>query len=144
MARIGADGDLILVRQQVRECAESTGMTLVEQTKVITAASELARNTLIHGGGGHVEIARVRRDNRQGVRLAFIDHGPGIADVHRALVDGHSTGSGLGLGLGGARRLVHEFTLESTPGKGTRVTIASWARTPLTDEGPRSGPRSKP
>jgi serine/threonine-protein kinase RsbT len=121
-----ASEDIVRMRHAVRERAVALGFGLVDQTKLVTAASELARNTLIHGGGGHAEIADVRNGGRMGLRLAFVDEGPGIADVQQALQDGYTTGTGLGLGLGGARRLASEFAIESTPGRGTRVTIIRW------------------
>jgi serine/threonine-protein kinase RsbT len=118
--------DVVLVRQQVRNRSQEIGLSLVDQTKVVTAASELARNTLVHGGGGWAELSIVERNGRRGVRLVFEDQGPGIADVDKALQDGFTTGSGLGLGLGGARRLSNEFEIESRPGQGTRVMIIRW------------------
>jgi serine/threonine-protein kinase RsbT len=102
------------------------GFSLVDQTKLVTAASELARNTLEYGGGGEVEIARVSEGARRGVRLIFVDHGPGIADIDQALMDGFTSGGGLGLGLSGAKRLCNDFSIESRVGEGTRVTIARW------------------
>jgi serine/threonine-protein kinase RsbT len=103
------------------------GFSLVEQTKIVTAASELARNTVIHGGGGEMRIERLFPGGRRtGLRLTFEDRGPGIADIELALRDGYSTGTGLGLGLGGARKLSHEFDIQSRPGEGTRVTITRW------------------
>ncbi|MCH5672179.1 MULTISPECIES: anti-sigma regulatory factor [Streptomyces] len=127
---IRSDMDLAWVRQHVRQSAARLGFGLVEQTKLVTAASELARNTLVHGGGGRMESARVTRGRAVGLRLTFADEGAGIADLEQALSDGYTSGDGLGLGLGGARRLVHEFSLESTPGVGTTVTVISWASTP--------------
>jgi serine/threonine-protein kinase RsbT len=117
---------IVRVRQATRENAVVQGFSLVDQTKLVTAASELARNTLEYGLGGEVEIARVSDGARKGLRLIFSDQGPGIENIELALTDGYSTGSGLGLGLSGARRLSNEFTLDSAPGKGTRVTIARW------------------
>jgi len=114
------------MRQAVREEAIALGFGLVDQTKIVTAASELGRNALLHGGGGRVEVARVTAGARRGLRLSFIDEGPGIEDITRAMQDGFTTSTGLGLGLGGARRLVNEFHIDSTPGKGTRVTIVRW------------------
>jgi serine/threonine-protein kinase RsbT len=114
------------VRQATRARAEAAGLSLVDQTKLVTAASELARNTLDYGGGGTVRLEAVENSVRRGVRLTFEDHGPGIANVAEALKDGFTTGNGLGLGLGGARRLVNEFAIESAPGRGTRVMIARW------------------
>lgn len=123
---IHSQEDVVRVRQATRESTIAQGFSLVDQTKLVTAASELARNTLEHGGGGEVEIAAVSNPPRRGVRLVFSDQGPGIEDIEQALRDGFSTGGGLGLGLGGARRLCNEFSIESMPGQGTRVTIARW------------------
>jgi serine/threonine-protein kinase RsbT len=117
--------DVVRVRQRVRSLAIEAGLSLVDQTKIVTAASELARNTLDYGGGGFVE-AEVVDGLRRGVRLIFLDEGPGINDIEAALRDGFTTGEGLGLGLGGARRLSSEFAIESVVGKGTRVTITRW------------------
>ena len=126
-AEIRAEDDVVRVRHLVRTWATRTGLSLVDQTKLITAASELARNTLIYGGGGHLEVETVEApDGRTGLRLAFVDQGPGIADVALALTDGYTTGSGLGLGLSGSRRLVNEFTIDSRVGVGTRVSIVKW------------------
>ena len=118
--------DVVRVRQQVRARAIEIGLGLVDQTKIITAASELARNTLDYGGGGNARIDLVQEGARRGLRLCFEDEGPGIADIEKALTDHFTTGGGLGLGLGGAKRLSNEFHIESTPGVGTRVTIARW------------------
>jgi serine/threonine-protein kinase RsbT len=123
---IRSSADVVAVRQATRAIAERIGLSLVDQTKLVTAASELARNTLDHGGGGTVRLESVENGVRRGVRLTFEDTGPGIANIPEALRDGFSTANGLGLGLGGARRLVNEFAIESTPGQGTRVTIARW------------------
>jgi serine/threonine-protein kinase RsbT len=123
---IRSDGDVVHVRQVVRNWAVEVGFGLVDQTKVVTAASELARNTLDYGGGGTVRLEVVRDDTRQGLRLTFEDHGPGIKDVEQALRDGFSTGKGMGLGLGGAKRLTHEFAIHSEVGVGTRVTVTRW------------------
>ncbi|WP_371584442.1 anti-sigma regulatory factor [Streptomyces sp. NBC_01314] len=123
---IHSDLDLVWVRQHVRQAAAQLGFGLVEQTKLVTAASELARNTLVHGGGGQMECAAVDRAGARGLRLAFSDQGPGIPDLDQALVDGYTSGEGLGMGLGGARRLVHEFAIDSRPGSGTTVTVTSW------------------
>jgi serine/threonine-protein kinase RsbT len=117
--------DIVVVRRWVREVAGQIGLSLVDQTKVITAASELARNTLIYGGGGSMQLESLNGP-RLGVRLTFKDNGPGIPDIELALRDGFTTGSGLGLGLGGAKRLVNEFDIESKVGQGTRVTITRW------------------
>lgn len=125
---ITSDLEIAGVRQAVREAAVAAGFSLVEQAKVVTAASELARNTLVHGGGGRLEITRLERSHGQGIRLRFRDEGPGIADVETALSDGYTTGHGLGLGLGGARRLVQEFAIGTAPGGGTTVTVTAWPR----------------
>jgi serine/threonine-protein kinase RsbT len=124
--QIQSPEDVVRVRQLARERAIAQGFSLVDQTKLVTAASELARNTLEHGGGGEVSIEVLNDGLRKGVRLIFADKGPGIADVDLALKDGYTTGGGLGLGLSGARRLSNEFSIESTPGHGTRVAIARW------------------
>jgi serine/threonine-protein kinase RsbT len=118
--------DIVRVRQRTRENAIAQGFSLVDQTKLVTAASELARNTLDYGNGGEVEIARMVDGMRKGLRLTFSDQGPGIEDLEKALTDGYSTGGGLGLGLSGARRLSNDFTIDSAPGKGTRIMIARW------------------
>jgi serine/threonine-protein kinase RsbT len=118
--------DVVRLRQKVRERAVVTGFTLVEQTKIITAASELARNAIQYGGGGQARISVVLNGGRRGVSLEFADQGPGIANLELALTDGYTTGGGLGLGLSGARRLSDEFEIESQPGQGTRVTIVRW------------------
>ena len=115
-----------MVRQAVRQRAVDIGLSLVDQTKIVTAASELARNTIQHGGGGHVMMEVVSDGTRRGIRLTFTDQGPGIADIALAMKDGFSTGGGLGLGLSGAKRLSNEFSISSTPGAGTRVTITRW------------------
>jgi serine/threonine-protein kinase RsbT len=120
------DEDVVRLRQTVRECLVSIGFNLIDQTKMVTAASELARNTLRYGGGGESHVLRVVDGSRRGVSLSFIDQGPGIADVTLALKDGYTTGGGLGLGLSGAKRLSDEFELETTPGKGTIVRITKW------------------
>jgi len=118
--------DVVAIRQSVREWAISCGFSLVDQTKIVTAASELARNAVLYGGGGVVRLEALNDGARRGLRLIFEDRGPGIPDVEQALKDGYSTGSGLGLGLGGARRLVNEFEIDSRPGEGTRVTVTRW------------------
>lgn len=118
--------DVVRVRQAVRERMVEGGFSLVEQTKMVTAASELARNALDFGGGGVVLLEELRDGTRAGVRLTFTDHGPGIPDLELALTDGYASGLGLGLGLSGSRRLVNEFAIESSPGKGTVVTVARW------------------
>lgn len=125
---IAADSDVVRVRQLIRSIAVEAKLSLVDQTKVITAASELARNTLVYGGGGSVAIDRVQDAGRSGVRAVFLDTGPGIEDIELAMTDGYTTGGGLGLGLSGARRLVDEFDIVTAPGAGTRVTIVKWAR----------------
>ncbi|MFI9825432.1 anti-sigma regulatory factor [Streptomyces sp. NPDC052013] len=127
---IRSDMDLVWVRQHVRQAAALLGFGLVDQTKLVTAASELARNTLVHGGGGQMEAARVSARGAEGLRLTFSDKGPGIADLERALSDGYTSGDGLGMGLGGARRLVHDFEVESSPGAGTTVRVTSWVTRP--------------
>lgn len=126
---IQSGDDVVRVRQQVRTVAAGNGLSLVDQTKLVTAASELARNTLVHGGGGVARVEVVRSPSgRVGIKLHFDDEGPGIADIDLALTDGWSTGNGLGLGLSGARRLVDEFELNSKPGKGTSVAVVKWSR----------------
>jgi serine/threonine-protein kinase RsbT len=122
-----SEQDVVRARQVVRKLAQEQGFSLVEQTKLVTASSELARNTLIHGGGGHMELDVLSEPGgRSGIRLRFIDEGPGIADMKLALTDGWTSGTGLGLGLSGSRRLASEFGIESAPGQGTRVTIVRW------------------
>jgi serine/threonine-protein kinase RsbT len=118
--------DVLRVRQRVREAALAVGLSLIDQTKIVTAASELARNIIDHAGSGTVNIEAVQDGPRHGVRAHFADTGPGIADIDQALRDGFTTGGGLGLGLGGSRRLSNEFDIQSRPGQGTRVTIARW------------------
>ena len=118
--------DIVNVRQFVRKVAIDTGFNLVDQTKIITAASELARNTVIYGGGGVLKIEILTNGSKSGVKLIFEDEGPGIPDVELALKDGYTSGQGLGMGLGGARRLSNEFEIDSKPGKGTRVAITKW------------------
>ena len=122
--RVGSD--LVLVRQAVRTTAAELRFSLVDQTKIVTAASELARNTYEHGGGGRVRIEVLEAPPRRGLKLVFEDEGPGIPNIELALKDGYTTGNGLGLGLGGAKRLVNEFAIESEPGRGTRVTVVRW------------------
>ena len=126
MIEIRNSDDIVRVRQTVRARAVEAGLSLVDQTKVITAASELARNTLDYGGGGTAAIEVLNEGTRRGVRLTFEDRGPGIPDIERALSDGYTSGGGLGLGLGGARRLSNEFSIHSVVGEGTRITIARW------------------
>lgn len=119
--------DVVKVRQAVRSRAMDLGFSLVEQTKIVTAASELARNTLTYGGGGEARLERLYDGpKRMGLRLTFEDRGPGISNIELALTDGYTTGGGLGLGLGGAKKLSHEFDIWSQPGAGTRVTITRW------------------
>ena len=117
---------IVIVRQAVRKKAVSLGFGLVDQTKFVTAASELARNTLDHGGGGSVLIELIQNDRKPGIRLVFEDNGPGIPSLALALTDGYTSGHGMGLGLGGAKRLSHEFEIESKPGEGTKVSILRW------------------
>lgn len=121
-----AEDDVVRARQAVRAWAVEMGFSLVDQTKLVTAASELARNTVVYGGGGEMRMEQIQEGIRMGLRLTFQDQGPGIPDVERALQDGFTSGGGLGLGLGGARRLVNEFSLQSAPGEGTRVTVTKW------------------
>lgn len=118
--------DVVLARQKVRQWAIEMKFTLVDQTKLVTAASELARNALEHGKGGHMVIEQVENSTKNGLKLIFEDHGPGIADIQAALRDGFTTGGGMGLGLGGSKRLVNDFQIDSEPGKGTRVTVVRW------------------
>jgi serine/threonine-protein kinase RsbT len=118
--------DVVDARRTVRQWATELNFSLVELTKMVTAASELARNTIIYGGGGEMRLEQVHNGVRHGLRIVFIDQGPGIPDVPLAMKDGYTTGNGLGLGLGGAKRLVNEFEIESKPGAGTRVTITRW------------------
>jgi serine/threonine-protein kinase RsbT len=117
---------VVLVRQAVRQRAVELGFSLVDQTKIITAASELGRNTITHGGGGQAMVEVINDGMRRGLRLTFEDKGPGIADIATAMRDGYSTGSGLGLGLSGSKRLANEFSITSAPGQGTRVVITRW------------------
>ena len=123
---VRSSNDIVVVRQVVRMRAVEIGFNLVEQTKIVTAASELARNTIDHGGGGVARLQSLRNGGRAGLRLTFEDKGPGIPDVELALKDGYTTGGGLGLGLSGARRLSNEFEIQSRPGEGTRVSITRW------------------
>ncbi|WP_433469999.1 ATP-binding protein [Spirillospora sp. CA-128828] len=126
---ITSNDDVVRVRHVVRAAAAAAGLSLVDQTKLVTAASELARNTFAHGGGGTMRVERATGElGRRGVRVVFTDDGPGIADVEQALTEGWSSGAGLGLGLSGARRLSDEFSLRSETGKGTTVTVAKWLR----------------
>lgn len=123
---IRSSADIVLARQKVRAWSTQLTFNLVDQTKMVTAASELARNTLDHGGGGSMTMEIVNNGVRNGLRLIFEDEGPGIPDLERAMRDGFSTGAGMGLGLSGSRRLVNEFEIASNPGKGTRVVVTRW------------------
>ena len=123
---VRSDEDVVRVRQITRQWALDLGFSLIDQTKIVTAASELARNTVIYGGGGITRFEALHEGPRRGLRLVFQDKGPGIPDVAQALRDGFTTGSGLGLGLGGARRLASEFDIASVPGQGTTVRITRW------------------
>ena len=124
---IQGQNDVVIIRQRVRVWATEIGLGIIDQTKVVTAASELARNALDYGGGGECELAVLKNDsNRMGLRMTFEDHGPGIPDVALALTDGYTTGGGLGMGLSGSKRLMNEFSLETEVGKGTRVTAIKW------------------
>ena len=125
---ISSDADVVRVRQLARALAVTAQLSLVDQTKLVTAVSELARNTLVYGGGGAAEVEVVTDGERRGVRAAFTDMGPGIADVRLALTDGWSSGTGMGLGLPGAKRLVDDFDLQSSPGAGTTVSVVKWSR----------------
>ena len=121
-----SDEDVVRLRQAVREQLVSLGFSLIDQTKIVTAASELARNTLRYGGGGEAHIGKLENGNRRGLGLSFIDQGPGIPNVELALSDGYTSGGGLGLGLGGAKRLSDEFDIQTAPGKGTTIRIVKW------------------
>ena len=123
---VRSEQDIVLARQNVRKIALALGFGIVDQTKIVTAASELARNTVIYGQGGEMRWETLEDGARRGLRLHFVDQGPGIEDVSRAMTDGWTSGSGLGLGLTGAKRLVNEFELDTAPGRGTRVTITRW------------------
>jgi len=123
---IHIEQDVELARQTARKLATECGMRLIDLTKLVTAVSELARNTMVYGGGGEMDWQILDENTRTGLRLTFRDEGPGIADVKLAMTDGWTSGNGLGLGLTGAKRLVEEFELETTPGKGTRITITRW------------------
>ncbi|NPV65824.1 MAG: anti-sigma regulatory factor [Anaerolineae bacterium] len=123
---IASEEDIVHARRIVRTYAQELGIGLTNQTKLVTAVSELARNTYVHGGGGTMQIELVSNPNNRGIRLVFEDQGPGIPNIDLAMQDGYSTGNGLGLGLGGAKRLVHEFEIVSVVGQGTRVTITMW------------------
>ena len=126
--RLRSDEDVVGLRKQVRERAVAIALSLVDQTKLVTAASELARNTIKYGGGGEVHLDAFDDGLRRGIGLLFVDAGQGIPDVERALRDGFTTGGGLGLGLGGSKRLVDEFDIDSRPGEGTAVSIVKWKR----------------
>jgi serine/threonine-protein kinase RsbT len=128
VVEIAADADVVRVRQVARTFATKAGLSLVDQTKLITAASELARNTLIYGGGGSATLELTRENSRSGVCIVFTDEGPGIADLQLAMQDGWTSGSGLGLGLSGSRRLVDRFEIDSVVDRGTRVLIVKWGR----------------
>ncbi len=121
-----SSNDVVAARQKVRQWATELRFSLVDQTKLVTAASELARNTLDHGRGGQMIIEIVNGMARNGLKLTFEDNGPGIPDIDMALKDGFTTGSGMGLGLGGSKRLVNEFSIESEPGRGTKITVIRW------------------
>jgi len=123
---IASSADVVMARQKVRQWASEMKFTLVDQTKLVTAASELARNALEHGKGGHMVIEKVENSPKNGLKLVFEDKGPGIKDIEAALRDGFTTGGGMGLGLGGSKRLVNDFQIESEPGKGTRITVVRW------------------
>ena len=123
---IRGESEVVTVRQVVRAWCLDLKFSLVDQTKMVTAASELARNTVVYGGGGILRMEVLEAGPRTGLRLVFEDQGPGIPDIERALGDGYTTGGGLGLGLGGAKRLVNEFDIQSAPGEGTRITVVKW------------------
>ncbi|MCU1722868.1 MULTISPECIES: anti-sigma regulatory factor [unclassified Pseudomonas] len=123
---IRLEQDVVLARQTARKVAAECGMRLIDQTKLVTAVSELARNTMVYGGGGDMEWQVLEDGPRVGLRLKFSDNGPGIPDIRLAMTDGWTSGSGLGLGLSGAKRLVEEFELDTAPGEGTRITITRW------------------
>ena len=126
MVNLRASEDIVRLRQAVRAWMKEEGFSLVDQTKMVTAASELARNAVNYGGGGTVRMETLTDGGRSAIRLVFEDHGSGIPDIELAMKDGFSTSGGLGLGLGGSKRLVNEFDIQSTPGSGTRVTVARW------------------
>ena len=126
LLQVRTQHDIVTVRQQVRAWAVAQGLGLVDQTKIVTAASELARNTLEYGGGGTALLEALQDGIRKGLRLTFEDRGPGIADIAQALTDGWTSGGGMGLGLSGSRRLVNDFDIWSQPGEGTRVTVTRW------------------
>ncbi|MBA2964410.1 MULTISPECIES: anti-sigma regulatory factor [Ramlibacter] len=123
---VRTEEDIVASRQKVRLLAQQLKFSLVDQTKMITAASELSRNTVVHGGGGHMRWEILEQGLKRGLRLVFEDNGPGIPDLKLALTDGWTSGGGMGLGLPGSKRLVHEFDVQSTPGQGTSVSITRW------------------
>jgi serine/threonine-protein kinase RsbT len=123
---VSTESDVVLARQTVRRWTTEAGFSLVDQTKMVTAASEIARNTVIYGGGGSLTLELSQEGLRRVLRLTFEDKGPGIPDLQKAMTDGYTTGSGLGLGLSGSKRLVNEFDIQSRPGEGTRVVLARW------------------
>jgi serine/threonine-protein kinase RsbT len=125
---IGSDGDVVVARGAVRDWAREIGLTVVDLTKVVTASSELARNALLHGGGGTMRLEIVEHQGRAGLRATFSDEGPGIPEVDLAMQDGYTTGHGMGIGLPGAKRLVNEFALSTAPGQGTSITILRWKK----------------
>jgi serine/threonine-protein kinase RsbT len=118
--------DIVLARQVARTWSIKAGFSLVDQTKIVTATSELARNALVHGGGGELQVEQVERNGRRGLQLTFADRGPGIPDIQQAMRDGYTTNGGMGLGLSGSKRLMNEFAIESAVGQGTRVVIVKW------------------
>ena len=124
--QLRSSNDIVRARQSVRAISAEQGFTLVDQTKIVTAASELARNTVDYGGGGTITLEALEESARRGIRLTFEDEGPGIPDIPLALRDGFTSGNGMGLGLGGAKRLMHEFDIQSKVGEGTRVTVVRW------------------
>lgn len=123
---VRSDAEIVQVRQLVRRWAEELRFSLVDQTKLITAASEIARNTVIYGRGGELILEELNQGGRPGLRLTFQDNGPGISDIEKAMKDGYTTGNGLGLGLSGSKRLVNEFYIDSKPGEGTRIVLIRW------------------
>jgi len=140
-----SDEDVVRLRQVVRRWAAEIGFSLVDQTKMVTAASEIARNAVVHGGGGEVEVQLLREGIRRGLRLIVTDRGTGIDNPELAMRDGYTTGSGLGLGLGGAKRLVNQFDIESRAGEGTRITLTRWKCRPWmpTLRSPSPTPRTR-
>jgi serine/threonine-protein kinase RsbT len=126
LTKLAAEHDVVAARQVVRRLSQELGFSLVDQTKIVTATSELARNTVKYGQGGEMRCDVLNDGARTGLRITFTDSGPGIPDIDRAMTDGYTTGTGLGMGLSGAKRLVNEFAIESRPGRGTRVTITRW------------------